>query len=224
MRNAMWLHIARARCVLEFCRRFTGLPLAAVEGLVTMKDLVARAGVLLEARLQAQQEASAAMTERDGIADPFIERLRHLVRLARATATQVRDPELRVYLHLSRSRQGSLPIAARAAIATATAHEAVLLRYGMPPDMLAHLTEDLARYEAAQERRINALAASAAATQELQAIARVVTMIIQHLDALYRIHFARRQELLAEWDTARAIRWHQVSPAPETAPGSPVFA
>jgi len=208
MRYVSRLKFACAHSVLEFCRRFPDQSLVAVELVAGLESLVIQSRSLLARHRAARQEWDAATRERDAAVGPLKERMCHLIRLAAVVAARERLPELRLRVQWSRTRRGSLLPAARAALAAAGRHEQLLLKAGMPPDMLAEVGSALDRYQAAQDRRATAHAAQSAASTELHGLAQVAMHIVRHLDALNRMHLAHDPDRLAQWDAARTIRWN----------------
>jgi hypothetical protein len=208
MRYVSRLKFACANAVLEFCRRLPDQSLVAVELVAGLESLIEQTRCLLARHKAARQEWDAATEEREAVVGPLKERMCHLIRLAAVVAARERLPELRLKVQWSRTRRGSLLPAARAALAAAGRHEQLLLRAGMPPDMLAEVGSALDRYEAAQDRRTAAHVAQSAASADLHGLAQVAMHIVRHLDALNRMRFAGQPDLLAEWDGARTVRWN----------------
>jgi hypothetical protein len=133
--------------------------------------------------------------------------LAQILRLALAAALQEGDAELHADFRFGALTK-TIPLdGARAALDTATRHRELLLRYGMPAEMLERLRTELDRYGDAFDKQAQASAVIGGVNTDLAAAAREAVCIIRHLDALNRIRLADDPDRLAEWQQVRAIRW-----------------
>ncbi len=193
--------------VLAYCRLDTGLCPAALAAVARLESLSTRTRSRLAAVLRARSELSAATRVRDQLMGPLRSVLGQIVRLAVAAALQEGDPGLQAEFRIGALTK-TIPLdAARVALDTATRHRDLLLRYGMPEELLDRLRTELDRYAAALQQQAEASATIGAANADLAAAAREGVGIIRHLDALNRIRLAGDPERLAEWQRVRAIRW-----------------
>ncbi len=207
MRVTVRLKLEHAERVLAFCRRHPGGVPAAQEAEMRLSHLLAQATMLMEQARLAEGEMEQALTTRDELARHFKQRVEVLLRLAATVAEQSAVSELRLRVRFRAAAPGTYLKAARQALDTAAAHQPLLLRYGMPSQMLEVLRSDLEALEAAHGRRLTAARVTAAASLDLAGIATEALRIVRHLDALNRIRFAAAPEWLAEWDGVRRVEW-----------------
>lgn len=211
MRRGVRLKLDAVSRVLEFYRADPDPAPAALEAIGRLERLSALARTLLGAQLQAQGNLGAAAALRERVTPGLRLQLAHLVRLAAAVAAQEGDQALRANLRFGALTR-IIPLdSAKAALDTATRYRELLLRYGMPGEMLETLSRDLDRYAVALAQRDDASATIAAANADLERTAGEAHLIIRHLDALNRIRFADHPDRLAEWDAVRVVRWPSAS-------------
>jgi hypothetical protein len=86
--------------------------------------------------------------------------------------------------------------AVRHDIDTATTHQPLLVKYGMPSQMLEALRAGLDSLQAAHDRRATRAAVYSVTTADLAGQAMPV---VKHLDALTRIRFLAAPDRLKEW-------------------------
>jgi hypothetical protein len=203
MRSVYLRRFHAVQCVLDFCREFPDRTPAAMAALACLERVGAQVRVLLNEDLLAEQEATTNLERRNQILIQLRQGMAHLVRLARVVSAHEAVADLLFKVVFGRAGLGGYFLAARAALATADTHRALLLKYGMPSDLLEDLARDLDRCVAAQEGRERAEAAGKRIHADFTALAQEAIRITRHLDALNRIRFANEPGRLAEWDAAK---------------------
>jgi hypothetical protein len=207
MRHTVRLKLECARAVLAFSRRYPGSAPATQEAEERLGRLMSQATTLMDQERFAQEEMETAARTRDQLARALKERIDVLLRLAAAVALGEGIGALRLRLRLRLTGPGNFLRDARHVIDTASAHQPLLLRYGMPGGMLEALRADLDALQRAHDRRLTSSAVYSAAAADLATLAAEAMLIIRHLDALNRIRFAAAPERLAEWLAVSTVRW-----------------
>jgi hypothetical protein len=205
MRASSQLKLDSIVPVLRYFRQFPDPAPAAVAALGRLQAVFEKVRALLGARLKAQQELSAAGAGRDGVTPRLRADLVHLVRIAGVAAVHEGLFELRVSLRPGRLTRHIPRDAGRVALEASTRYREVLIRYGMPEEMLARIRRDLDRHCAVLEARAAASAAIAETNLELALLAEEARLIIKHLDALTRLRFAEDPERLVIWGRVQAV-------------------
>jgi hypothetical protein len=195
-----------ARCVHGYFLLHPPQDRASATAVKCLEHLLEQADDLARRQMQARFEAEAAREQMREQVGPLKERLGQLVRLGRAVALRENEPRLRLTVSLGKTREARFPEAARAALASATAHLELLLEQGLPAEMLEELNDELNYYLAARDRRARALSTDRSATTEFTLLAHKAQAIMRHLDALFRIRHADEPDRLIEWQAALSGR------------------
>jgi hypothetical protein len=180
---------------------------AARASMDRLEALLAHVEEVEEAQQRSLQEAREALLERDRAADSLTLRLSQLGRLLAAVAVAEGRPQLRV--RLSRNGKYGCLALAREALARAEDHRELLREYGLPETLPDKLADDIARWQAAEERRAECAEQALRATATFVNAAREAHTIIRHLDALTHLRYGGNPALLAAWEAASAVRWNK---------------
>jgi len=207
MRVAIRHKLGAARRVLAYCAAHPDPTPAAAASVSRLQALLARVAALEATHQRDQAAARQALEERNRMEDGMRALLTHLVRLCRAVVLHEGLDDLRLELRLRPRGPSLLQKGVAAALARASGHRDLLLRYGLPPNLLPELEQGLEAYRRAEERRKTSQAASLQAASAIECAAAEAHNAIRHLDALNRIRFAADPQTLAEWETARSIPW-----------------
>ena len=213
MRHTVRLKLQCARDVLAFCRRYPGSAPVTQEAEERLQRLMIQATTLMDQERFAQEEMETTARVRDQLARALKQRFDVLLRLATVIVLREGIGALRLRLRLRVTGPGIFLRAARQVIDTASAHQPLLLRYGMPGGMLEALRADLDALQTAHDRRVTSTAVYAAAAADLADLAGQAMLIIRHLDVLNRIRFAAAPERVEEWKGASTVRWGRAGEA-----------
>jgi hypothetical protein len=201
-----------ARRVRDFCRTHPAPNNSGYTAAVArLEQRLARAEALAEQQVAGRIAVSGAVVTKEQLRERIYKTLGLLAGLARPAAQE--EPELAVGFARPRpklSNQGFLT-RARVSAANASAHQELLVRYGMPEGFLDELGAALDQFEQALNEKHNGRAAHVGARAELQAVTSQIMLDVRQLDALNRFFFRNDAESLEAWKSARNVAW----PIPE---------
>lgn len=131
--------------------------------------------------------------------------LAHLTRVTDAAAKERPDLVGRFRLPTTTRAIKPFMIAARAIVAEAEGLTVLLAKYGMSDGMFRELSETLVELEAATIRARAARLAHVGANAELLVVAGGLVDHVRRLDGLNQARFRNDPDVLAEWNSARAV-------------------
>lgn len=208
MQRTTRLKLNTARGIVEFCRRYADRASPTIAALAAQLELLLDAvRRRLAQQLADRQECDTARAVRDHHAAALRPRLVGLIRLADAAAAATGNANL----HLLDSRLASTPGTflqqSRALLHHASACQATLLAFGLPPELLSEMDATLSACEAAHAQTGRLAEACAAAGAEVDTAAAGALQLIRHIDALHCLLFAGDPLRLEEWQRTAAVAW-----------------
>jgi hypothetical protein len=188
----------------------------------TLESRAARLQLLVEQEESGHLAEATAKATRDTMQARLLDSFNLLGHLA-ATATR-EDPATPVRLNFPRPRTSlqSFLAAGRSMLKEARSKQEVLLKYGLPPQLLDEISESLDQFESAISAKATGVSLHVGANTEIQALASEVRHLVKLIDAFYRRRFRDNQELAGAWKAARTVVRH----TPKTAdqPADPATA
>jgi len=172
-----------------------------------LTERLARADALAQQQVAGRRAVTGAIASREKLREEIADSIALLAGLARQAARE--EPELAPGItrpDRSGSAQSFLT-RGRVAAATATTHQALLVRLGMPQTYPADLGGMLDQFEAAVNEKHAGRAAHTGARAELEAVAAEVMRLVGQLDALNQFRFRNDAESLGAWRSARNVAW-----------------
>jgi hypothetical protein len=187
-----------------------------------LEDRLIRIQALSEQQVSGHLTVTGAVASTEDLRRDIQETMLLLIGLARAASQE--EPELRAgltRLPVNVSHQ-EVVTRGRVAIATATSHRDLLLRYGLPDNLLEEFGKQLDEFEAVVNDRNAGRAAHVGARADLSAVKQEIMDLVRQLGAINRYRYRKDAESLAAWKSARNVAW-PLPPEPEKeapAPGS----
>jgi hypothetical protein len=179
MRTKDRLRLESAAEVLGFCRRHPGDAPATRDAEQRLANILQQAAAVTDRLQVARNDLDCAARERDRLTSGLKERIDALIRLSATVAAPHGTAELRLRVRLRTAAPGVFIREARRVIDAAGGHRAILLQYGMPPEMLESLDADLALLAAVHTRRTAGVAAATAAAADLGALAGAAMQVVR---------------------------------------------
>jgi hypothetical protein len=204
-----------ARRVRDFCRTHPSQNQGHIAAVARLEERLARAEALAQQQISGQQTVSGAIANKEELRMEIHKTIALLAGLAKPAAKE--EPELAAGI-LRPDVNGShlaFLTRSRVAAATASAHQDLLVKYGMPEGFLEELDAALDHYEQALNQQHAGRATHVGATAELEAVTADLMLTIRQIDALNRFHFRQNTESLHAWKSARDVAWPITGEKPE---------
>jgi hypothetical protein len=179
-----------------------------------LEDRLIRIQALSEQQVSGHLTVTGAVASTEDLRRDIQETMFLLIGLARAASQE--EPELRAgltRLPVNVSHQ-EVVTRGRVAIATATSHRDLLLKYGLPENLLEEFGKRLDEFEAVVNDRNAGRAAHVGARADLSAVKQEIMDLVRQLGAINRYRYRKDAESLAAWTSARNVAW-PLTPAPE---------
>jgi hypothetical protein len=177
---------------------------AAVERL---EERVARAEALAQQEVSGRQSVSGAVINKEQLRLDVHKAIALLVGLSEPASREERDLAIGILRPDVNGSHQAFLTRSRVAAATASSHQELLAKYGMPEKFLDELNGMLDQYEKALNQQHAGRAAHVGARAELEAVTSDVMLIVRQVDALNRFRFRCDPQLLAGWKSARDVAW-----------------
>ena len=181
---------------------------AAVERL---EERLTRAESLAQQEVSGRQAVSGAVINKEQLRLEIHKVIALLAGLAEPAAREERELAVGIIRPDVNGSHQAFLTRSRVAAATASSHQELLVKYGMPEKFLGELDAKLNAYEQALNQQHAGRAAHVGARAELDAVTSDVMLIVRQIDALNRFRFRSDLESLAGWKSARDVAW----PLPE---------
>jgi|tagenome__1003787_1003787.scaffolds.fasta_scaffold20314536_1 hypothetical protein len=177
---------------------------AAVQRLEERLD---RAEALAQQEVSGRQAVSGAVINKEQLRLEIHKVISLLAGLAEPAAREERDLAAGIIRPDVNGSHQAFLTRSRVAAATASSHQELLVKYGMPENFLAELDAKLNEYEKALNQQHAGRAAHVGARAELEAVMSDVMLLVRQVDALNRFRFRSDLESLAGWKSARDVAW-----------------
>jgi hypothetical protein len=204
-----------ARRVRDFCRTREAPTPGYAAAVTRLEERLSRAEALAKQEVAGKLAVAGAVANKEQLRHEIQQTMALLAGLAEAAAREAPDLAAGVARPLAQLGHQAFLTRARVAADTASAHQELLVRYGMPESFLTDLGTALDRFEQALNEKHNGRAAHVGARAELEAVTAEIMLLVKQLDALNRFHFRKDAESLAAWKSARDVVWPLPTEKPE---------
>jgi hypothetical protein len=198
--------------VRDFCRTHPDPANSGYTAAVQrLEERLARAEELARQEVAGRQSVSGAVINKEELRLEIHKVMALLAGLAEPAAKEERELAAGIVRPDVNGSHQAFLTRSRVAAATASSHQELLIRYGMPEKFLDQLNAMLDQYEKALNQQHAGRAAHVGARAELEAGMADTMLTIRQIDALNRFRFRADAESLAGWKSARDVAW----PLPE---------
>jgi hypothetical protein len=168
---------------------------------------LARAEALSQQEVAGHQSVAGAVINKEELRLEIHKNVALLSGLAEPAAREERDLAAGIVQPEMKSSHQAFLTRSRVAAATASSHQELLIKYGMPEKFLDQLNAMLDEYEKALNQQHAGRAAHVGARAELEAGMAETMLTIRQINALNRFRFRTDSESLAAWKSARDVAW-----------------
>lgn len=179
-----------------------------------LEEKLTRAITLAQQQVSGQLTVTGAVASTQELRQEIKDIVDLLAGIARAASREL--PELKAgitRLPLNVGHQ-ELLTNARVALATATAHQDLLVRHGLAAHVLETFGGTLDEFEKAINERHGGRLSHVGARADLEAVTADIMALVDQLAAINRFRFRNDAESLAAWKSARNVAW-PLSPVKE---------
>ncbi|MFL5472547.1 MAG: hypothetical protein ACJ8AM_09335 [Gemmatimonadales bacterium] len=172
-----------------------------------LEERVVRAEALAQQEISGRQSVSGAVINKEQLRLEVHKAIALLAGLAEPAAREERELAVGIIRPDVNGSHQAFLTRSRVAAATASSHQELLVRYGLPEKFLEELDAKLNEYEQALNQQHAGRAAHVGARAELEAVTSDVMLIVRQVDALNRFRYRSDPESLAAWKSARDVAW-----------------
>ena len=193
--------------VREFCRTHPDQNPGYTAAVARLEERLTRAEALARQEVAGRQSVSGAVVNKEQLRLEIHRTIALLAGLAEPAAREERELAVGIIKPDVNGSHQAFLTRSRVAAATASSHQALLVKYGMPEGFLDQLNAILDQYEQALNQQHAGRAAHVGARAELEAVTSDIMLIVRQLDALNRFRFRTDAQSLAAWKSARDVAW-----------------